>query len=297
MAGAFTTLNLSQLPSPDVVETLDFEAILAEMLADLRARDPAFTATVESDPAYKILEVAAYRELVLRQRVNDAARAVMLAFAVGSDLDQIGANSNVQRLVLDPGNPSAVPPVPPTLESDEDFRARIQLSLEGITTAGSEGSYVFHALSADPDVKDIKAVSPTPGVVEVYVLSRQGNGTAMPALLAAVNAALSDDDVRPLTDNVTVLSAGIVNYTIDATLIIRNGPDREVIRSRAVQQLEFLINDQRRIGDRVAVSEIYAALQQPGVDYVTLSQPTTDVITGPTEAPFCTGYIVSMESD
>ena len=91
MAGAFTVVNLSQLPAPNVVESLDFETILAEMIADLQGRDPTFTALVESDPAYKILEVCAYRELLMRQRVNESAKAIMLAYATGADLDQLGA--------------------------------------------------------------------------------------------------------------------------------------------------------------------------------------------------------------
>lgn len=98
MSSTFTALDLSQLPPPEVVEGLSFETILAEMTADLKARDPAFDALVESDPAMKILEVAAYRELLLRQRVNDAARGVMLAYAAGADLDHLGALFGVKRL-------------------------------------------------------------------------------------------------------------------------------------------------------------------------------------------------------
>jgi phage-related baseplate assembly protein len=95
----FTAVDLSQVPSPAVVEQLDFETILQAMLSDLISRDPTFNALVESDPAYKILEVAAYREVIIRQRVNDAAHAVMLAYAIGPDLDQLGANYGVQRLL------------------------------------------------------------------------------------------------------------------------------------------------------------------------------------------------------
>ena len=80
ITNAFSQIDLSRLAAPDVVEALDFEAILAEMLADLRGRDSAFTALTEADPAYKILEVAAYRELLIRQRINEAARSVMLAY-------------------------------------------------------------------------------------------------------------------------------------------------------------------------------------------------------------------------
>jgi phage-related baseplate assembly protein len=113
-----------------------------EMLADLRVREPSFDALVPSDPAFKILEVAAYREMLIRQRVNDAAKAVMLAYAQRGDLDQLGALLAVERLILDPGNLDAG--IPPTMESDEDFRRRIQLSPEGFSVAGPEGAYVFH---------------------------------------------------------------------------------------------------------------------------------------------------------
>lgn len=294
MAGAFTVVNLSQLPSPDVVEALDFETILAAMLADLRARDPAFDVLVESDPAYKLLEVCAYRELLIRQRVNDAARSVMLSFATGADLDQIGANYGVQRLVLDEGDPDAIPPVPPTYESDADFRARIQLSLEGYTTAGSEGSYVFHGLGADPDVKDIAAVSPDPGLVTVYVLSRTGNGLASPELIAAVSNTLNAEEIRPMTDQVTVQSASIVNYTITAELTLYPGPDPVVVRQAALDAVTAYAEAQRRIGYDVTVSGLYAALHQPGVQSAALSAPTSSLVIGQGEASFCTAITVTV---
>ena len=44
----------------------------------------------------------AYRELLIRQRVNDAARGVMLATASGTDLDNLAANFNVERLLITP---------------------------------------------------------------------------------------------------------------------------------------------------------------------------------------------------
>lgn len=116
MASAYTKVDLSQLAPPNVVEALDFESIFAAMLADLRARDSTFTALVESDPAYKILEVAAYRELLIRQRVNDAAKAVMVAYATGADLDQIGANYDVARLLITPADETTIPPPRPYMK-------------------------------------------------------------------------------------------------------------------------------------------------------------------------------------
>ena len=76
---SFSGVDLSRLPPPTVIEALDFETIYAEALGQFQTYFPGFDATVESDPVVKLLQLFAYRELVLRQRVNDAARAVMPA--------------------------------------------------------------------------------------------------------------------------------------------------------------------------------------------------------------------------
>lgn len=156
-----TEIDLSQLPSPKVIETLDFEVILAarkeaflSLYPEEQQAEMSNRLALESEPLTKLLQEGTYRELLLRQRINDAARAVMLAHAQEADLDQIGANYNVFRLTLDVGDLTASPPRAPVYESDNDFRRRIQLSPEGYTTAGSEQSYVFHGLSADADVAD-----------------------------------------------------------------------------------------------------------------------------------------------
>ena len=75
------THDLSKIPPPDIIEPLSYELILSRMQEALVAKDPQFSALVESDPAIKVLEIAAWREFLLRQRVNDAVRANLLAFA------------------------------------------------------------------------------------------------------------------------------------------------------------------------------------------------------------------------
>lgn len=297
MAGAFTVIDISQLTAPEVVESLDFETIFDSMLADLLQRDETFTALVESDPAYKILEVCAYRELLIRQRVNEAAKAVMLAYATGADLDQLGANVGVQRLVITPADETTVPPTPAVMESDADFRARIQLSPEGYTTAGSEGSYVFHGLGASSDVKDVQATSPDPGKVTVYVLSRTGDGTAPQTTIDAVTSTLNGETIRPMTDQVTVLSANIVEYTIEAVLTLFPGPDSSVVLQSAIDAVKTYAETQRRIGYDVPLSGLYRALHQPGVQNVTLISPAASLVLGDGQASFCTNINVTLADD
>lgn len=293
MAGTFTRVNLSELAPPNVVEALDYETTLAAMLADLRSRDPAFTSTVESDPAYKILEVAAYRETLIRQRVNDAAKAVMVAYAQGADLDQIGANYGVARLLITPANDTTIPPTAAVYESDADYRARIIISLEAYTTAGSEGSYVFHGLSADGNIKDIQAVSSSPGNVTVYVLSRIDNGAPDAEMLVKVEAALNAETVRPLTDQVAVESAAIIEYAVEAELIMYPGPDPEVVRQAAEDALATYVESVRRIGYDITLSGLYSALHQPGVQSVNLTSPAATVEISEGEAGYCTSITIT----
>ena len=294
MPSAYTAIDLSQVPAPTVVEAVDYEIILAAMVADLRMRAPEFSALVESDPAYKILEVAAYREVVLRQRVNEASRAVMLAYARGADLENLAALFGVTRLVITPADPEAVPPVAAVMEGDADLRRRVQLSLEGFSTAGPSGAYIFHTLTASGDVLDASAISPAPGEVLVSVLSRAGNGTAPSALLTAVAAALNDEDVRPLCDSVSVQSVQIVNYAIAATLTMLPGPDPAIVLDEARAAAAAYVAAQHRIGLDVSISGIHAALHRPGVANVTLTSPAANIAISETQAAWCTSVTVGV---
>ena len=289
---SFTAVDLPRLPAPAIVEPLDFETVLAQMVADYQAIDPTFTALVESDPTMKVLQVAALQVVRAINRVNSAARAVMLAYAGGTDLDHLAALFGVQRIVLVEAEPEQG--IAAVLESDDDLRRRVQLAFEGMSTAGPAGAYIFHALGADPDVADCAAVSPSPGVVDVYVLARSGNGTPSPGVLANVLAALSADDVRPLTDQVQVHAVGVVTYTVEAELEVFDGPDSAVVKAAAQAAAEAYVTKQRKIGLPSTRSGLFAALHQPGVRNVNLIQPATDVEVDETQVAVCTGVSVEI---
>ncbi|NJC38330.1 phage-related baseplate assembly protein [Xanthomonas arboricola] len=282
---SFTAVDLSKLQAPDLIEALDFETIFADALAQFRRLMPEFSALTEADPVYKLLQLFAARELLIRQRANDKAQQTMLAFATGTNLDHLGALFGVARLVLDPGQPENG--LPPTYESDADFRRRIQLAPEGFSVAGPEGAYIYHALSAAADVMDASATSPAPGQVLVTVQSRTGDGTAPQALLDEVAAILTNDDVRPLTDNVTVQSAEIVLYAIRGRVYTYAGPDSAVVMREAMRSLLAYLAEAHRIGRDVPESAIKAKLFVDGVQRVELDSPAADIRISRTQAAYC----------
>ena len=290
-------LDLSALPAPQVLETLDFEALYQGKLATFRRyMGDNWTANLESDPVTKQLELSAYGDMLLRARVNDAAKALLLAHAQGTDLDQLAANVNLQRLVIQAGDLQAVPPVAQVKEADDALRERVQLAYEGLTTAGPRNSYILHARNASARVADAEAESPSPACVTVTVLSLEGDGAAAPELLATVAAALNDEDVRPLGDRVTVNSAQILPYRIDAVLHMKGpGPESDAALAEAERKLAAWVNPRRRLGIEVARSAIDAQLHVAGVARVEL-RGWQDIVPSKAQAAYCTGYSVTLGS-
>lgn len=297
---SFAAIDLSQLPPPQIVEQIDFELILAERKAYMISLWPAAEQAeiaarlgMESEPLAKLLQENAYRETIWRQRVNEASLANLLATARGTDLEQLAANFNVKRLVIQEGKPSAAPPVPRLVESDDSLRERAQMAWEGLSTAGPRNSYIFHARAADGRVADATAESPSPAVAVVTVQSLLGDGTASPDLLASVNAYLSDDDRRPVADRLTVQGAKILNYQVKAKLyLLSSGPESEPILAASEKRLLAYVNQRRRLGMEVSESALHAAAHVEGVRKVEL-EGWVDIVATKAQAPFCTKVTVT----
>lgn len=285
-------IDLSYLPAPEVVEVLSFEAILEAYTNDFKERYPDFAAYIENEPVMKLMEVVAYRELIMRQRINDAAHAVMPAYAQGSDLDNIALIFGVKRLTLEEADPDAVPPTAAVMESDEDLRKRYFLAINALNTAGARNSYIYHAFSC-PEVKDVAATSPVPGQVLVTVLGRTDDGIPADETITEVAGILNADDIRPLTDTVTVQKAKIVNYRVEAQIVTLPGPDPELIVAAAREAIESYVAGVSLIGRDVTMSGLYSALHQSGVERVIMNEPLQTISIAEDEASFCTEIVLT----
>ena len=285
----FIPIDLSKLPAPEVIKTVSFDALLAEMKAEATSQMPDLAPflELESEPVTKLLRVCAYFRMLDRLEFNDGARANMLALATGTNLDGLAAFWGVERLVVQEADDSLSPPLRQILEADDAFRARVQQSLEGHSTAGPSGAYRFWALSASGEVKDVAISSGTPGEVLVTVLAKVDDGTPSNAVLSAVETILNDEDVRPMNDQVTVQAAQILSYTITAHLVLQPGPDASAVQGAATAAIEAYVTAQHGLGRDITLSGIYAALHQPGVANVQLSAPVADISVNADQAAFC----------
>ena len=305
-------IDLSTLAPPDVVENLDFEAVLDSLKAELIARLPSVEGVLglESEPLVKLLQVAAYREVLLRQRVNEAARSVMVAYAVGTDLDHMGANYGITRL---PG------------ETDARLRHRVQQAYNRLAAAGPADAYRQHALGVSAQIIDVDVFSEAPGRVTVSVLAphdvrvedasplqrnvgsvlfgahkqqdrayivQPSEGTILRAVLDVLNA----DHVRPLTDHVVVRAPRILPYSIDATIEVLPGPDPALVLSRRKAALRsYVVACQTHRVD-VTRAGITSALFEGAVKDVRLLWPQENIVSGPGDLAVCTSLEVSAEA-
>lgn len=322
MTRRFQDIDLSRLTQPPAIEPLDYEAILAARIAEFKARWEAARAQypglpaydvelLETDPVVVVEQANSYHDMLLRGRVNDAVRAVMLATSWGGNLDHLGGRVGCVRLAG---------------EQDDPFRRRIQLAYEALSTAGPYGAYVWHALSSHSGVKDAAAYGPEedfaqPGEAWISILSSTGNGSPSTQMMMSVADRLGAYEIRmgdiavnvwnkanakaqgarPLTDKVIVHAATIITYQISGTLYVPPGPDAHVVRDAAVQRLAALAADRHSIGGVVPRSLIMAAAHvidtdaHSEVETLVLDQPAADVGGLARSAPFCTGININVE--
>lgn len=287
-------VDLSSLPFPNVLEQLDFEDELQQCKNDILARDPELAEALnfESEPIVKVLETFAYRLLLKTGQINAKSKALMLAYAKGSDLDHLAANRGVYRLTIHPAQPNANPPIEAVMESDESLRRRTHLQPESMS-AGSVGAYQFWGLSAHGHVKDISVETPQEGHVNIWVQSHIDEN-APQALLDTVDQSLDPDTRRPFTDEVHVKAATSQEWQLNATLVLFPGPDSAVVKAAAEADAQAYIEKISSLGYDVARSGLFHALHQGGVQNVILNSPATDLILPKNKYSKCTGVTINI---
>lgn len=297
-----SVIDLSQLAPPSIIEMPMFQDLKAQRLAELQGLDSDFDALLESDPAVKLLEISVYREMVNVARFNSGVLAVLVAYAKGADLDQLGANFEVARQTVTPADDTTIPPTAAVMESDDRYRARIRSHWYAINSAGSIYAYQYFVLTGDSSVADAVAYGPqessdiSPGCVEVYLLSSDGSGAASDEQLSTATATLTGDYVRPLTDYVTTYSADVVSYDVVATLVMGTGPDADTVVSAATTAVQEYADSVHKIGVLMSTSGIIRALKQPGVEDVILSSPAANLVMTKGQASFLNSITITTEA-
>ena len=179
-------------------------------------------------------------------------------------VDPFPFNATVQNTTLTQGGSD--------VEDWEAFRERINLVPESFSTAGPYGAYEYWARTAHPSIIDVRAKTPSPGVVDVIPLL-EGGEIPTQTILDAVYAACSPDNRRPLTDHVIVRAPEEVLYGIDITYYIARSDMTvsQTIRDRAEKAVyDFILWQKSKLGRNINPSRLVEMVKGAGVKRVDL---------------------------
>lgn len=160
-------------------------------------------------------------------------------------------------------------------ESDTDFYNRMRESEESYTTAGSRGSYKYHAKTVSSLISDVSVESPTPGTVDIRVMLKDGK---MPDenILEKVQEYLSADDIRPLTDKVVVSEPGVIPFNIMATYFVPKEYFMSIEETKKAVEIateNYILWQTQKMGRDINPSYFNAMLMESGIKRVEIIEP------------------------
>lgn len=164
--------------------------------------------------------------------------------------------------------------------TDEEFYELMRASQDSYSTAGPVGGYIYHAKRVSTEIGDVVPNSPTPGVVNIYVLMQDG-APASEEIKRAVYAACSENEARPFTDFVSVCDPKQVSYNIDLTYYIPNDTTLSATGIQAAVQSavdDFVAWQCGKLGRDINPSKLYQMLMEAGIKRLDLREPVFTVL-------------------
>lgn len=261
-------IDLSRIPAPDALETLDFEEKLAGLVstfqgywAEARLKDPTLpeydVEVLETDPAMILMQAVSYVRLLDRGRVNDAIKALLAPLSQGADLENLVVSRNLTRSTIREETSDE----PAIMESDLSLLRRYLYSFDA-PAAGSAGRYLFDAYSGWPQSDDA-----TTGLLHAQVNGRKVHGRAgdtdvvligpggrllTDEELALVSASVRHADRTPEAVNVSVMNAQRSEYDVSLVLEVPgSGPAPEVLRTEAMKRITAMAQERTLIGGEI----------------------------------------------
>lgn len=230
-------------------------------------------ATANGDILWKTTEIAEvaigdlFVDVAARATTTGAATNGFVAGQIATIVDPIAHVASVANTDTTSGGGDE--------ETDAELTARILLAPGAYSVAGPIDSYKSHTYAVNTTITDVSVESPTPGDVVVTFVLDDG---AIPGatLIAEVLAALSAEEVRPLTDNVTVQAPSTLTYAITLTYYISTDDSGEATAIQAAVDAAILawITWQRSaLGRDVNPSKLIADILAAGAKRVVLTDP------------------------
>ncbi|WP_019672321.1 baseplate assembly protein [Psychrobacter lutiphocae] len=268
-------MDISQLPEPSFIER-DANKITDALIAKYEelSGKPLYPAQADR----LMVDVIAYREMMIRTAINEAAKQNLIAFADGVMLDYLGDFFGVVRL---------------DGETDDQLRTRIRLAPESYATTGSRQAYIYHTLSTSAEIIDAEAIRGEEGNVYIHILTE--TGVVSDELKQAVLNNTSDEKKRPLSDRVHVLNGEKYQFNLNVKVYpLSQANPHSVLQSVKDKAQAYIDNLQKKLGQDVVPSQIIDVLSSSDIWQVEVIAPSQPLIVKPHQWAKCTGINITL---
>ena len=166
------------------------------------------------------------------------------------------------------------------VESDEDFADRIYLAPSGYSVAGPVDAYRYHTQSFSPSIGDVEVSSPTPGDVVVRFLMTNGE-LPTDSFINEVKEHLENDQIRPLTDRVTVEKPSAQDFSINIKYFISKTKQDTAVNIQAAVNAaikDYISWQTGAIGRDINPSVLIQMIVDAGAKRVEVTEPEFVVV-------------------
>lgn len=166
--------------------------------------------------------------------------------------------------------------------NDDEYYELMRKSMDAFSCAGAHGAYEYWAEQTSTEIADVIAVSPSPCVVKLYVLMKDGT-LATEEVKAAVLAQCSAEERRPLAEFVSVEDAEKVPYRVNLTYYqfhpLGNGKTSAELSEEVRRKVdEYTAWQSAKLGRDINPAMLVGLLMQTGVKRVEVTEPVFTVL-------------------
>lgn len=164
--------------------------------------------------------------------------------------------------------------------SDDEFYDLMVAGQDAYTSAGARGAYEYYTRRVSTEIRDVVVNSPFPCEVNIYAVMNDGT-LASSEMKAAILAACNEEDIRPLTDQVSVKDAELVEYDITMTYYLsRDSTESAAVIQENVEAAvqKFISWENAQIGRDINPSKLNQMVVDAGAKRTVITSPTFTVL-------------------
>lgn len=166
------------------------------------------------------------------------------------------------------------------IEDDDTLKDRIYIAPSKYSVAGPEESYRYWVKTYNSNISDVLIYSDDPVDVVIEFIMNDGE-LPSESMLLGVQKFLSDEQIRPLTDRVTVKAPETVEYKVNVKYFVNQSDLKKVdtIKTAVNAAVDDYIQWQRsKIGRDINPSQLIQQMVSAGAKRVEVALPVFQVI-------------------